>query len=506
MKTNKLPVSASCIIALILLLGLNSCASEMIQEESSPNVTLMLNTNLNSLGYMQTSEVNESSIKTLRVLVYEAFGSGETVVYGNRIGTSSLTNNLPGGENPVLKVEFKKCNQAAAFLIANEDPSWNLATEFIPAQQLKELAVTYGSTVSAPFKMYEETGLFSGQSDASRTVSLIRNVARIDVELTCKAAEMTNLAAGGKLQLTQARILNMPKKSQLGQAINNYTNDKGGYVDGIVIPFVENDNYRTDYKDGVFDGFTTLNNDKEAGSLTFYVPEHFVKEIDTYTYMTIEGKYYPQGSGKAINVVYTLPIGNTITTNKINGTESFSPADLTIERNVQYLMKAKISKIEQISDVVVSVQEWIPDPVSGDIEDKKISLNVSSIKTSIAQNAPDATLIQFWSNQPNEQVRILASGNMTPAGSTSNESFDVNTVFENLADTEGQTQRPANLWFNDTAATDQQYKSWGHVALKLNDNAVVSIGTIYTITLAAGSLHRTIKIEIDPTVKENQNK
>lgn len=504
MKTNKLPSPLSLLALLMFALGVSSCSAEMLNEELSANATLFLNTNLNTLGLNTTSAANESSISTLRVLVYEVLGtSGENTVYGEVIGNSTLNrNNLPSGEDVTLRVEFKKRNQVEAFLVANEEASWNLSNKEYTVADLKKLTIRYSENVIAPFKMFEKTGIFSGQSDTSRKVFLVRNVARVDVKLFCKAADMPQLPKGGLLQLTQARIMNMAKTTQLGEAIEEYTFGKGEYVNGSVITFTENENYKTTYDSkGVFTGFTTLGSDKESGSLTFYVPEHFVKTASTHTYMAIEGKHYPSGnsSGKGFNVAYTLPIGEVVTTDKINGSVPFDANDLKITRNFKYEMTAQFKKIEQISDVVVSVKEWVKQPIDGTIEsdNSEYQLNVSTLHATIAQGSAVPTLVQFWSNQDSSKVRVLESGMVRKKGEEVNTSFNVNSTFVTLADVDGQSKRPESLWFNNTAVDGEAYKSWGHLKLKLRDDVQdVTIGDVYTITLAAGALRRTIKIEI----------
>lgn len=461
----------------LLLLGMTGCtAVEMDnqQENDSQEVSLVLSTQ--SEASPTRSGVSDSYVGTLRVIVFEVTGNDNNPTYVRQI-----QNEIHSGVTSQVKVGFKKCDKVRVFLIANERPEWKLNDSSKSAQELKDFTVSYSALnnqnidITAPLSMFGESQTVSGQVNGNAAIELVRNVARIDLGLTCETKDITKYVPGFKLgdelKINTVRIAGMAPATGLANAKENPGFAPDSYLTSVTKDVTGYQITYDDFKN--FLGFIIT-------GVSFYVPEHYVTNTNYHTYIVISGEYIPKNSTKGIPVEYTLPVGRMITQAKIDN-NTLNTSDLTLERNWVYQMNASFKSLQQISEVHVKVKDWEEKPVDGSINDGQFYLNISDLNPKVNLNGT-STLVQFWSNLPAEKIQVLPIGKIKETG----KSFNVNDIFVSLTG-----EKATNLIIKGDASKGEQ---WGHLSLAFQQNSNVTIDKTYTITLAAGGIERTIDI------------
>lgn len=476
MKDYKLKIKSLLLVSL-LFLGMNSCSEEVAFEDvaDGQEVSLMLTTRASGSETTDNGTSDENSIQTLRAIVFEVSGS----TYIRQVANQTYRNNPK-----TIEISYKKCDNVRVLLIANEKTEWNLNNTAMSADAIKDIQVSYGSwketvDIKTPIIMFGESETLTGRTNTSTAVQLLRNLARVDLNISCNFQEVDKLE-NGKLTLRTARIERMAPTTGLTKMIDVDIDDN--FLTGTELVFTEGGNFQT-----TNDGFTTLGNGND-NSVTFYVPEYNIKNAKAYSYIYITGAFTPNGSQEEIKVAYTIPIGGGITTDKVVA-ENFDLEDVLIERNNLYKLKATIKSIQQINEINVDVLPWTDKDINGSIETPKpAKLNVSNLYPTVAISGQEKILVQFWSDQSQESIRVLPQG--TVKGTS--ETFNVNDIFVSLADTD--TSRATNLTFESGT-------QWGRLTLTFISNNVMA-GKTYIITLAAGPLQRTIEVT---AVRETEN-
>lgn len=468
MKDSKLKTNILLLLVL-LLLGLSGCSEEASYEDTTDEQTHITISTRNLANDLQIGTSDESTIQTLRAIVFEVKGS----TYIEQIANKLYTNNVE-----FIKIEYKKCDYVRVLLIANERNEWDLGDKQLSAEQIKNIAVSYGSSkevvdIKTPIIMFGESEeALTGRTPTSTTIQLVRNLARVDLNISCDFQAISSQLANGKLTLKTARIERMAATTGLEKMINVDINDN--FLTGKELKFDESNFLITE------SGFTTIGNGAD-NSVTFYIPEYNIKDVKAYSYIYITGEFTPKNSVEAIKVAYTIPIGGNITTDKILGNENFTISDLLVERNFLYKMKAKITSIQQINEINVDVLPWTDKNINGDIETPKpAKLNISNLYPIVDVAGNEKTLVQFWSDQPQESIRVLQQGTIK----STTETFKVNDIFVDLADSDGL--RASQLTFEPET-------QWGRLSLTFIPRKAVT-GETYVITLAAGTLRRTIEV------------
>lgn len=486
---NRKHYSITFLLIGLLFISMNGCTAVELdnkQENDPQEVSLVLTPQ--SGASSTRSEVSDDYVGTLRVIVFEVTGNDNNLTYVRQI-----QNEIHTGASSQVKVGFKKCDKVRVFLIANERSEWKLDDSSKSAQDLKDFTVSYGALdnqnidIAAPLSMFGESQTMSGQVDGNTSIELVRNVARIDLTLTCKASEIasavTGFKLGDELKINTVRIAGMAPDAGLVNAKKN-----PGFAPDSYLTSVKKDvtGYKITY-DGSqnFSGFT-------IEGVNFYVPEHYVTNPNYHTYIIISGEYVPKGSPNRIPVEYTLPVGRLITQNKVDS-NTLTASDLTLERNWAYEMNASFKSLQQINVVYAKVKEWEEKPVDGSINDGQFYLNISDLSPNVNLNGT-STLVQFWSNLPAEKIQVLPIGKIKETG----KSFNVNDIFVSLTG-----ENAANLIIKGDASKGEQ---WGHLSLMFQPNSNATIGKTYVITLAAGGIERTIDVlatETSNTIIDN---
>ena len=453
----------------LLLITLTSCSGTEEYEEkinAKNTIDLLLSTRTSSNTESEVS--NESTIRTLRVIVYPIVSEiNNQITYGNQVLNQLI--NLPSSKQ--FKLTIEKGNPVRVLVIANEDNSWSLDNTQLTAEQLKQTTIQYkNGLISSPFTMFCESRTFSATKDENEVLKMVRNIARVDVTLKC---DDTTPFHGGTLTLTNAHIERMASISGLGEEITNLTSliDENQYLASSTINF-----QYTPQSDGTF----------TTNTLTFYVPEHIVNDTQLYTYLAVSGVYQP-ANGNPVPVAYQIPIGYEITTDKLEN-NNFTKEDLIINRNHHYIMNGRIKNLQQIKEITVEVADWRNEDVNGSIGETTYKLNVLELKTDLEIGSE--TLVQFWSNLPQNQISVLAqctdeNGNI----------FSTNDIFTSLSGKNAQ-----NLEF---IGKEEQGENWGHLRLRFKDENIKT-GKIYTITLTAGVLQRTIQVTVKSPFQEEE--
>lgn len=458
------------LMTVILSVCLSACTKESeIPTQDEQKTTFTLYTRAGNS--QKSGETDEDAINTVRAIVFEVNEYDNTINY-----TRQVANQLFRSGDPI-KLSFDKCDNVRVLLIANEKSEWNLANRNKTATEIKEINIIYGDfkedvEISSPFFMFCESNTLSGQTDNNVSLQLIRNIARIDLSLTCKASDVTGLN-GGTLKLTGLRIERMAPEAGLGISYTGISQSAPeDYLTSKTLELIEGINYFPTYNDDkTFSGFTT-------NGISFYVTEHYVTNKDLYTYISIFGTYTSQGSTGSFPVEYTLPIGSDITQKKIEE-NLLTPSELTLMRNNLYEMKASFKNLQKVSEVYVNVKPWDTNDVNGSIHEGKYYLNVSDIDPTLSY-ANDTVLIQFWSNLPASSIRVL------PTTKENGSTLPTNNLFISLAKENG-VENPTNIEFVEN-------NNWGRLRLVFNQGAAEP-GKTYEITLAAGYLERTINIK-----------
>lgn len=460
-------ISQSFLQAFLLLLTLSSCSQDLLAPEEDANeqqeMSLVISTRMGDAGTLEGT-APENKVTSLRAIVFEgqqrADGSYQlTEQVANEYYSTDLTNRIT--------IKFPKCDWVQVFLIANERNEWNLASKTKGADEIEQYLVSYTvSELAAPhqFLMFTKSNILTGRSNETGiALSLVRNLARVDLSLSCTFAEMTDLAPGGKLELSVARIYRMASASGLGAPVS--VDISKDFLDGDEVLFTEGGNYHTHTSGG---GDVTGFN----SSISFYVPEYQIVDSQEYTYIYVMGNYH-RPDGSSVKVAYTVPIGGGITTEKINSNK-FGLADVTIERNTLYRLNGTFKSLKHISDIYASVLPWTEANIDGSIN-KPISakLNVSDINPTLRIN--EQISIQFWSDQALADIRVL------PRVTTSEgEEFDINEIFTDLT--------PIFV-MNEL----DEWTRWGRLSLAFRAG-MAKVNTVYKFTLVAGSLQRVISV------------
>lgn len=460
-------ISRSFLNAFLFLLTLSSCNQELLISKEGTDeqqeMSLVISTRIGDAGTLEGT-VYENKINSLRVIVFEgkqrADGGYElTEQVANEYYSADLTNKIT--------IKFPKCDWVQVFLVANERNEWNLTNRTKSADEIEEYLVDYSmSELSAPhhFLMFTKSNVLTGRSDETGiSLSLVRNLARVDLNLSCTFAEVTDLVSGGRLELSVARIHRMASVSGLGTPISiDISKD---FLEGEEVLLTEGDNYHTQTSgDGSITGFNS--------NITFYVPEYKIEDSQEYTYIYVMGNYH-RPDGSSVKVAYTIPIGGGITSDKINNNK-FNLEDVMIERNTLYRLNGTFKSLKQISDIYASILPWTDENTSGSIN-KPIpaQLNVSDISPALGIN--EQIFIQFWSDQALGDIRVL------PRVATSEgEEFDIDEIFTDLT--------PIFV-MNEL----DQWTRWGRLSLAFKAG-VAKVNTVYKFTLVAGSLQREISV------------
>lgn len=479
----------SFLFASLLLFSLNSCTSEEEFDKGTNEqqvMSLTINTNIGGVSATrttretQTGTDNENQIKNLRAIVFKV---------ENGIPTQQLANEYYFGENlQDITIKFMKSPLIRVFLIANERNSWNLDNKNMSAEDIKNSIITYRAEDlkdSEPFVMYAESGNLAGQNDLQQTLSLTRNLARVDLSLNCTFKNIEGMG-DAELKLLSARIYRMAAISGLGNKYSSLDLSKD-FIDGTIVDFIEGENYQTTKVNNQPSGFYLGKAGEGKDHITFYVPEYQLTDINAYTYIYITGEYTTKEvNPKTIKVAYSIPVGAYDGYKNINDETLLTKEELQIDRNNLYRMKGTIKSVKQINDIHVDVLPWNKENVGGSINIPEPSkLNVSDLAVKLGTNN-ETISIQFWTDILSEDdLRVLPNLTLKKNGIEAK----VNDIFVNLADEEGATSRPANLLFENTPEVKG---IWGH--LKLQFRAGVTADETYIITLAAGSLRRTIEV------------
>ena len=306
----------------LLLFTLSSCSGiEEYGEKANIKNTIDLLLSTRTASDIESEDINESTIHTLRVIVYPIVSeTNNQITYGEQILNQLI--DLPSSKQ--FKLTIEKGNPVRVLAVVNEDNSWGLDNNELKAEQLKQTTVQYkNGDINSPFVMFCESRTFSGTKDENEILRMERNIARVDLTLKC---EDTTPFYGGTLTIKNAHIERMAPVSGLGKEIYDLNNtiNENQYLTSNTINF----QYIPE-SDGTF----------TTNTLTFYVPEHIVNDTKLYTYLTVSGVYQP-ANGNAVPVAYQIPIGYQITTDKLES-NNFTKEDLTINRNHQYIMNGR---------------------------------------------------------------------------------------------------------------------------------------------------------------------
>ena len=472
MKKRKF-ILKSLLLTLAVLTGMSSCTKESYFDEgvTDEQQTSTLTINTRGIGDKENGTAEENAIGSLRAIIYKVNESNGIVIYAEQLANEYYTTN-PG----TIKIKITKQDQVRVFLIANERSEWGL-NSFKSAETIKKQSIEYGdpkkyTTITTPIIMFGESTTISAKADNSTTVSLERNIARVDFYLRAKFSEVTGLS-DGTITLKGISIQRMAHTSGLGtpQKGLDLGND---FLTGTELILKEGVNYTT-----TADGFSLGANGQDY--VSFYIPECYITDTKLYTYLYVTGEY--KKGNLTTKVAYNVPIGEGITSEKLTNPDKFKPEDLHILRNSIYEMKGVIKSIQQINEVYVDVKAWKEKEVDGSIDTPKPSqLNVSDLYPTL-EVATDTTLVQFWSNQTAEKINVLPTGKTK----NSNETFNINDIFVSLAK-DASTPMPKNIQYNINGG------EWGHLLLSFREGKAI-IGKTYIITLEAGTLRRTIEIK-----------
>ena len=479
----------SFLFASLLLFSLNSCTSEEEFDKGTNEqqvMSLTINANIGGVNATQSTRTtqngtdDENQIEKLRAIVFKV---------ENGVLTEQLANEFFYRENlQDITIKFRKSPLIRVLLIANERDNWNLNNNNQSAEEIKNAIVTYKAEdlkESKPFVMFAESSNLAGQNDLQQTLSLKRNLARVDLSLNCTFKNIEGMG-DAQLKLLTARIYRMASISGLGNKFSSLDLGKD-FIDGTTVDFIEGENYQTIKTDDQPSGFYLGKTGEGKDHITFYVPEYQVTDINAYTYIYITGEYITKETNpKTIKVAYTIPVGAYDGYKNINDETVLTKEELQIDRNNLYRMKGAIKSVKQINDIHVDVLPWNKENVSGSINKPEPSkLNVSDLTVKLG-TSNEIISIQFWTDLLSENdLRVLPNLTLKKAGTEAK----VNDIFVNLADEEGTTSRPGNLLFENTSEVKG---IWGH--LKLQFQPGVTLDETYIITLAAGSLRRTIEV------------
>ena len=409
-------------LSLILLSG---CMQEELPDtemNEGDKAVLSLMTRVGGTGTAESDE--ERIVNTLRLMVFNQSG----VLAYNKLYTD--VNNILKEKDGIFYIRErlpKTLENIKICLIANECLSWDLndgKNEYggvLTYTQLKDKYIDFSRDYDHFFSesmdnmdIYQGNGNFVMFAEASTPfgqggetvdvpLALVRMVAKVTMSLSfdLTAISGVNYEAGDRLVLNYASIINQPLESYLTPKTYQL-------------------------EESIFLSTSTkqLNTVKEASTayttqpVTFYIPEHLLSEVSfgekDYTYIQIVGTYISAG-GVDMLVSYKVPLGNGV--QKIFSNASYTPVakDYNIERNHHYIVNGKITKLGEFDglELKLSIVDW---GKGEDIEVERPApyLNVSEIDWGVGLAADDAIFVDavrtdnvfFWTNQPNESIRI----------------------------------------------------------------------------------------------------
>lgn len=134
---------------------------------------------------------------------------------------------------------------------------------------------------------------------------------------------------------------------------------------------------------------------------TFYLPEHYVKQNNDQSYLSLEAALHDATGAKKANVVYTLPLGDEPTTDN----------DLRqLPRGKYYDIVGKIINLGGVIESNVAIMDWTVETVSAELESP---YHLWVEKTSTPLKAGDSISIALRTDAPNlttEQPKVTIGG------------------------------------------------------------------------------------------------
>jgi hypothetical protein len=322
------------------------------------------------------------------------------------LNTDIPSNPLPY-EEPTF-VETVPVGYLNVYLIANELPTWNLASVNTEAQ-LDTIIYNYytysGYTTQLPeadgthhvpmFGMHK--GIYvssSGNTDltspnpnpptpAPYPITVERIFAKVTLKLNCVFADQTN--GGSAVELKNITLKQVPKHSYLS-AQRYFGSDFNDYPAFYTNPALPPPTLPTNWPSSTYVETTTGFQD----SLTFYLPEYLLSDTTKYTYLSI--KVNVKGS-LSLDKEYKIVLGEGLVhSNKYMLGDSIVDGhrrdilDLSILRNTHYVIGGRITNLSLTGDqdlgVKLVVVDWddtkVIDP--WDIGDYSITISQSDFQ------------------------------------------------------------------------------------------------------------------------------
>ena len=479
-------------VSLLVFLALGRCTRETINpDDPQGDVTTKLSL---SFPLTRASSDPEKTINSLRVIIFRSDSWGnETGFVVNKLITLPV-----GGEDEVDITEIVPVGYLNLYLIANEDPLWNLGSVNNPTalnSKLLDYNANINGYITPSFTMYSvykavKIDMAGNITHPDKVVSgtktifpIERVVAKLTVTIDCEFSDLGNRA----IALDSAMIVSMPLKPYLVPTLYPGLTSGDYFKSGI-----------RDISSGYFaaqsfastPGFSTIS----GKELLFYLPEHVLSNANrsNFTYLKLVGHMV---SSPTTTLTYRVPLGNSL--GVLGGytadylLEHFADvpaAALTITRNTHYDLKLKIIGFGERNHMEVNavVKPWAEVGIIGSHQDPYIY--VSTVSAEVSGFAGQR--VYFWSNQP--EVYLQLDGRVLTSGGSS---FMVDDIFNNVSGPSVAGVYPLNFHYNYIAGSEPGTGSGsGYFDLLINSGMGNFSSTRYLLYLTSSHLQREVEV------------
>lgn len=478
------------VIIVVLVVG---CTKELLTDElPSEHNSVMLSVSTRA-GERNAGSGNESTIKTLRLLVFNSGGAQVANSYYE--GASLADLEVGGGKYTVTERLPRDLGPIKVCLIANEPSSWNLGrtTGKVSYVILNNLIIRYDldfdfignngnnddlNLYISPddyFLMYVETAVNFVAGDVSLTeeLKLKRTMAKVTLTLGYDRLLDVDYDSGEDFVLKSVSIQNQPIYSHFFAKV--YDNDAL---------------FSTAYQSLEYDATS-----KTTQPVVFYIPEYYlsVEAFDSqlFTYIEILGEY--TSGGVKIPIVYKIPLGEEV--QNIYKDNSYVPiiTDYSIVRNHHYIVDGKITKLGEKEGVQakISIAPW-QDGGKVDVDDNAPYLNVSDIALNqiVFSSVPDvSSKIFFWSNQPQNLITL------TPISTVYYDSSDLEMNVSGFPSDNLPVIDTNMIKYSTEINADYFFENNGHVVIDVKlPSSIMWSKFVVTFQIQAGNLKRKVAL------------
>lgn len=398
------------LLVVIIVMSVVGCTKELLTDELPSEYNGVMLSLFTRANERNAGSGNESTIKTLRLMV---FNSGGVQIANSYYEGASLEGLKGDGEIYTVTERLPRdLGQVKVCLIANEPSSWDLGRTInkVSYTVLNNLTIRYDRDFDfignnsnnddlnlhiSPddyFLMYVETAVSFVAGDVSLTevLPLKRTVAKVSLTLSYDRLLDVDYDNGEDFALKSVSIQNQPI----------YSYFFGRMYDGDAL-------FSTAYQSLEYDP-----TNKATRTVAFYIPEYYLsaESFNTrlYTYIEVLGEYTT--GGVRIPVVYKIPLGEGVQKMYTDGSYVPIISDYSIVRNHHYIVDGKVTKLGEKEgfQAKISIAPWV-DGGNVDVDDSAPYLNVSDIvlNQTVYSSVPDVSnKIFFWSNQPQNLITI----------------------------------------------------------------------------------------------------